>query len=370
MKLHAICTLTLSLAVSSCPLFADSFVQTNLVSDIPGMANVTDPDLKNPWGMAFSATSPFWISNQGSANSTLYNGAGVKQALTVTVPPTSPPPTGPTGQVFAGLAGNFLLGGNPSSFIFSTLAGTIDAWNGGTTATVVATTTGAVYTGLALANNGTANFLYAANFVVGGGINVFDSSFAPTTLAGSFKDTALPDGYAPYNIAAVGGKLYVEYGEVNPATGRPVTGAGLGYVDVFDTNGNFLQRLISKGSLNVPWGIAVAPNGFGNLGGDLLVGNFGNGEVNAFDPTTGAFVETLSDTSGRPIVNSGLWELKFRTNGGSSSNPNALYFDAGINGEADGLFGYIQSTPEPSTWIMGALGILGIAASQFRRARR
>ncbi len=370
MKLHALCTLTLSLAVSSCSLFADSFAQTNLVSDIPGLASTTDSNLINPWGIAFSATSPFWISNQGSATSTLYNGAGAKQALTVVVPPTSPPPTGPTGQVFAGIAGNFLLGGNPSSFIFDTLAGTINAWNAGTTAAIVATTPGAAYTGLALANNGSANFLYAANFVAGGGIDVFDSNFNRTTPAGSFKDPNLPSGYAPYNIASVNGKLYVEYGEINAATGRPVAGAGLGYVDVFDANGNLLQRLASNGALNVPWGITAAPAGFGSLGGDLLVGNFGNGEINAFDPTTGAFVATLSDSSGQPIVNSGLWGIAFRTNGGSGSNPNALYFDAGINGEADGLFGTITPTPEPSTWVMGALGMLAMAAVQLRRARR
>ncbi len=288
-----------------------------------------------------------------------------------------PPPAGPTGQVNAGIAGNFLMGTTPApaNFIFDTLSGTIDAWNGaqGTSAVVaVPNTTGASYTGLTLANNGTGNFLYAANFTVGGGINVFNSSFASTTLAGSFTDPNVPAGYAPYNVQTLNGKLYVEYGEVGP-TGHPVTGSGLGYIGVFDLNGHFLPGdpgNLSNAHLNVPWGITFAPAGFGSFGGDLLIGNFGDGTVSAFDPNTGDFAGTLTDANGNPIVNSDLWALDFRTNGGSGSNPNALYFDAGINGEADGLFGEIVATPEPGTWTLGILGILGMAAVYLRKTNR
>jgi uncharacterized protein (TIGR03118 family) len=338
------------LAVTS-PASADNYVQTNLTSDIPGLAANTNPNLINPWGMSFSATSPFWVSDEGSNVATLFNGAGVANALVVLVP------GGPTGQVFnsAG-AGNFVLSdGSAASFIFATLGGTIQGWNlgAGTAALQAASTTSAVYTGLALANAGTTiHYLYAANFIAGGGINVFDSSFAnvtSTTFAGKFVDPNLPAGYAPYNIQLIGTTLYVEYAEIGPA--GLVTGAGLGYVVEFDVNGNFLGQLVSGGPLNAPWGVALAPStGFGQYSGDLLVGNFGNGEINAFNPTTGAFLGALDGSNGQPLVNSGLWAIDF---GNVSANPDALYFNAGIDGGGDGLFGEIQLAPEP-----GSLGIL------------
>ncbi|HMF74122.1 MAG TPA: TIGR03118 family protein [Bryobacteraceae bacterium] len=358
--------------ISVAPLFAGSFTQTNLVSNIPGLAPVTDPNLVNPWGISASATSPFWVSNQGTSTSTLYSGTGVKSPLTVTVPPTGAPPTGPTGQVFnsAG-AGNFLDPNNnaPASFIFATLAGSIDVWNNsnGTTAVVVAPPSGGAYTGLALANNAGANLLYAANFVPGGGIHVFNSSFAATTLGGSFTDPNLPAGYSPYNIQNLNGKLYVEYAKIDPVTHRAAVGAGLGYVNVFDTNGNLLQRLASNGPLDAPWGIAVAPAGFGSFANDLLVGNFGDGTINAFDPITGNWLGSLTDPFGNPIVNSGLWGIQF---GNSSADPNALYFAAGINNETDGLFGLIQATPEPAAAGLVALGVLGMLGYARRRSRK
>jgi uncharacterized protein (TIGR03118 family) len=371
MQLRSLSKIALLFSAQSLVLLASPFGQTNLVSNVPGLAATLDANLKNPWGMSFSGTSPIWVSNQGSNNSTLYTGTGVPQALVVTVPPTSPPPTGPTGTVFnsAG-AGNFLspANGAASNFIFATLAGSIDAWNGsnGTTASVVASTAGAVYTGLAIGNNGSNNFLYAANFA-GGRIDVFNSSFAPTTLAGSFTDPNLPAGYVPYNVQNLNGKLYVEYATVNPVTHEAAVGAGLGIVDLFDANGNFLQRLASNGSLNAPWGIAIAPAGFGEFGGDVLVGNFGDGKINAFNPVSGNWLGVLTDSSGNPIVNDGLWGIAF---GNSSANPNALYFSAGINDEADGLFGEIQAVPEPAAAALLGLGCLGMAVIARRRRAR
>jgi len=370
MKLRSLPKIALLLSIQPLAVLASPFAQTNLVSNVPGLAANFDANLRNPWGVSHSATSPFWVSNQASNNSTLYNAASVPQALVVTVPPIAPPPTGPTGQVNNSFgAGNFVENGAPAVFIFATLAGSIDAWNGsnGTTAAIVASTPGAVYTGLAIGTNGTANFLYAANFG-GGHVDVFNSSFAPTTLAGSFVDPNLPAGYVPYNIQNIGGKLYVEYAQVDPITHEAAEGAGLGVVNVFDTNGNFLQRIHSGGQLNAPWGIAIAPAGFGEFGGDILVGNFGDGTINAFDPITGNYVGTLRDASGNPIVNDSLWALDFRAPG-SGFDPNTLFITAGINDEADGLFASIRAVPEPAAMALFALGLLGVAGIARRHKR-
>jgi uncharacterized protein (TIGR03118 family) len=352
---------------------ASIYVQTNLTSDVPGLAANTDPNLKNPWGISYSATSPFWVSNQMSGNSTLYNGAGLPQPqptpLIVTTPGT--PATafsGATGQVNAGLAGNFLLNGTPASFIFDTLGGNIDAWNGGTTATIVQTVAGAEYTGLAIDNNGTANFLYAANYATGK-IDVFDSTFAPATLSGSFSDPSIPAGYVPYNIQALNGKLYVEYVLKGPSGSplAPTRGVGDGFVRVYDANGNLLSvPSISGGNLDAPWGVALAPSNFGDFSNDLLVGNFGNGQINAYDPTTGAFIGTILGPNGLPLVNNNLWGIGIRTAGAFDTN--ALYFVAGINGQNDGLFGEIQVAPEPGTIVGVGGGLLFLAWRRYRKA--
>jgi uncharacterized protein (TIGR03118 family) len=348
---------------------ADSFSQTNLVSDVPGLAKTTDPNLKNAWGVSFAPTSPFWISNQGSGNTTLYDGAGNIVPLVVTIPGGGPP-SGPTGQVFNGTPGFVLPNGNTAVFIFDTLNGTIAGWNGGagTTAVQVASSAGAIFTGLALGNAGGANYLYAADNT--GQIRVFDSSFHPVTLTGNFTDPNAIKGYAPFNVQLIGSNLYVTYAQIT-ALGVAAPGS-TGYIDVFNTDGDFLKRLTTGGSLNAPWGLTLAPAGFGSFGNDLLVGNFGNGEILAFNPSTGAFLGTIDGVNGQPLVNDFLWALDFRT-GGANVDPNALYFTAGINNQADGLFGDIAvTTPEPSVALLslvglGALALFGNRARKFDR---
>jgi len=334
-----------------------AFIQTNLVSDVFGDAAVTDPNLLNPWGISFSATSPLWVSDQAANAATLYASTGVPNSRVVTVP------GGPTGQVFNSAGtGNFLDSGAASSFIFATLAGSIYAWNSGngTAAQLEATTPNASFTGLALDNNGTGNFLYAANDTAGtGGIVVFNSSFAQVTPTGAFADPTLPAGYVPYNIQTINGLLYVEY--TNTANPRAV---GSGVVSIFDANGNFIQELIGPGGqLDDPWGIVIAPASFGSFSNDLLVGNFGNGEINAFNPTTGAFLGVLNGPGGTPLVDPDLWALAV-----TPTNPNAVYFTAGINAQKDGLFGDIVATPEPSSLALAGLGCLALGL--FSRRRR
>jgi uncharacterized protein (TIGR03118 family) len=361
----ALCTIALAFAPTF--LHADSlgFTQTNLVSDVPGLAANTDPNLKNPWGVAFSATSPFWTSDQGTGLATLYNVAGVPQGLVVSIPGSATPPTGPTGQVFSNLAGSFLVGGAPATFIFDNLNGTISGWNGGagTTAVVEHATPGAIYTGLAQASNSNGTFLYAANSAPGGGINVFSSTWALTSLSGSFTDPNLPAGLVPFNIQNIGGNLYVTYATLGPG-GAPMPG---GVVDEFDANGNLLKRIAANGPLSAPWGIVLAPSSFGSFSNDLLIGNFGNGEILAYDATTDLFLGTLDGANGQPLVNDHLWALETRAPG-SGFDPNALYFSAGINDEADGLFAEITAnTPEPATIFGTAFGLAALALSQIRR---
>jgi uncharacterized protein (TIGR03118 family) len=349
---------------------ASTYLQTDLVSDIPGFAETTDASLINPWGLSHSPTSPFWISDQGDNLATLYSisgGTATKQALVVSIPTTASGPQGPTGQVFNSSA-SFTAGANAANFIFANLNGTISAWNAGagTSAQVQVATPGAVYTGLAI--NAAQNRLYAANGA-SGGINVFDTGYAPPGLLPSaFVDSNLPAGLVPFNVQDIGGKVYVTYA---PA-GRPAEIAatpGMGVVNVFDENGSFLQRLITGGPLASPWGIALAPAGFGQFGGDLLVGTFSfvASEINAFDPVTGAFLGTIPIDTGTANPG-GLWSLAFG-NGGSNGDPNTLFFTDGINGELDGLFGSISAVPEPSTWAMMILGFCGIGAMTYRRRR-
>jgi uncharacterized protein (TIGR03118 family) len=345
--------------------WATAFLQTNLVSDIPGLGAITDPNLKNPWGVSFAATSPIWISNQGTSTADLFNVNGVSVVQNpalpeVNIPTTASGPQGPTGQVFNGTS-SFLVNGTAASFIFANLNGTISAWRGGigTTAIIEATTVGAVYTGLAI-DRSSSPHLYAAN-TAQNRIDVFDGTFTDvtnTTFAGKFVDPNLPAGLAVFNVQNIGGKIYVTYAPAARAAQISAT-EGNGVVAVFDLNGNFIQQLITGSKLASPWGLALAPLGWDGFGGDLLVGNFSYaaGEINAFDPLTGAFLGTvISNPSFQ-----GLWALTFG-NGGNGGDTNILYFTTGLNGETHGLFAALTPVPEPSALLLLGVGLAGLAA--------
>jgi uncharacterized protein (TIGR03118 family) len=316
---------------------ANVFKKRNLVSDIDGVARISDPNLVNPWGLSFGPTTPAWVADNGTDVSTLYSG-GVRRSIPVILPLVVGIPGGaPTGTVF-NPTGGFKVNGAPARFIFDSEAGTITAWNAGTQAVTEATTPGAIYKGLAIASNGGATMLYAANFHAGT-IDVFNDAFAPVTVPGGFVDPNLPAGFAPFNVQEIAGRLVVAYAQQDADAEDEVAGAGLGYVDVFDANGHLLRRLISQGQLNAPWGLALAPKRFGAFGGDLLVGNFGDGAINAYDPRTGDFRGTLKNKDGNQIRINGLWALRFGN--GVIGTPQTLLFTAGIADEEHGLFGEI-----------------------------
>jgi uncharacterized protein (TIGR03118 family) len=316
---------------------ANVYKKRNLVSDIDGVARITDANLVNPWGLAFGPATPAWVADNGTDVSTLYSG-GVRKSIPVTLPLVVGIPGGaPTGVVFNATPG-FKVNGAAAHFIFDSEAGTITAWNAGTQAVTEATTPGAIYKGLAIASKGSTTMLYAANFHAGT-IDVFNDSFAPVTVPGGFVDPNLPAGFAPFNIQEIAGRLVVAYAQQDADAEDEVAGAGLGYIDVFDASGHLLRRLVSQGALNAPWGLAVAPRHFGPFSGDLLVGNFGDGAINAYDPRTGAFRGTLQNKDGNQIKVNGLWALRFGN--GVIGTPQTLLFTAGIGDEDHGLFGEI-----------------------------
>jgi uncharacterized protein (TIGR03118 family) len=328
------------------------FVQTNLVSDIPGLATITDPQLVTPWGASHSTTSPFWVSNQGMSTTTLYSVTDATNinkvninppAGFVMIPKTHQGPQGPTGQVSNSNTSSFPVknggDGGFAHFIFANLNGTISAWDTGPAAFIEVSTPGAVYTGLAI--NGAQTRLYAANSA-SGSVDVFDSSFAPLNLAGgAFIDPLLPTGLVPFNVRDIGGDVYVVYAPAGRANeiNAPY---GAGVVAVFDEDGNFIKELITGSRLAAPWGIALAPASFGQFGSHLLVGNFSfsHSEINAFDPTNGEFRGTIPIRT-HGFHPGGLWMLDFGI-GGNNGSPDTLYFADGINGEMDGLFGAIS----------------------------
>ena len=406
-------------------LLSGTVLQTNLVSDLPGVAAVQDPNLVNPWGITESSGSPFWISDNNAGVATIYNVPGASNApvsinpLVVSIP-TPPDPLGasgaPTGDVFnidGGMTGGFKLSGFDKTgaaasasavFIFATEDGTIVGWNPGVNpkgfATAKAGTygiiavdnsgnnfteadpalqTGAVYKGLTIAQNTTPIFasdsasttvLYAANFRAGQ-VEVYDPNFKAITLpAGAFSDPNLPKGYAPFNVQLLNGKVYVTYAKQNETRHDDVGGHGHGFVDVYNLDGtpglaNNNQRLASRGVLDSPWGLAIAPSSFGSLAGDLLVGNFGNGRINVFNPTTpGDSIGQLTDPDGEPIQIDGLWALKVG-NGKAGGDANTVYFTAGLFDETHGLFGSLApvaaGTPEGPAEAQAAQGALDVA---------
>jgi uncharacterized protein (TIGR03118 family) len=319
--------------------------QTNLISDIPGVARITDPDLVNPWGQAASATSPLWVADNGADVSTLYQG-GVSGSIPQIVPLTVNIPGGaPTGVVFNATS-DFVVktatGSAPANFIFDSEAGVLSAWSravSGTNADLEFSNKHFVYKGLALASNDGESLLYAANFSKAR-VDVFDGHFRRVRLPHAFKDAQIPDGFAPFDVQLLDGDLYVSYAKQDAARHDDVAGPGNGFVDVYDTSGKLLTRLISHGDLNSPWGLVIAPTGFGAFGGDLLVGNFGDGAIHAYDPTTGAEKGQLTNTDGNPILINGLWALRFGN--GTFATPNTLVFTAGIGDESHGLLGEID----------------------------
>ncbi len=333
---------------------APTFSAVPLVADIVGLnPPAVDASLVNPWGIASFPGGPLWISDNGTGLSTLYDGTGAKIALTVTVPGPNGSPAGftaaPTGVIW-NPSGGFLVPGTtlPALFLFATEDGTISAWAGGLptnpTNAVLAvdnSASGAVYKALTFGNTTTGNYIYATNFNAGT-IDVFDSKFTPTKLAGNFSDSAIPAGYAPFGIANVDGNLWVSYAVQNGAKHDDVAGAGRGIIDIFNTDGQFLKRVATGGDLNSPWAIAPVPYGFTSLNrfsGTVLIGNFGDGTIHAFN-RSGQEVGTVMGATGTPLVIQGLWALLF--GGGSKTNPQTLYYTAGTNGERDGTFGVVK----------------------------
>jgi uncharacterized protein (TIGR03118 family) len=363
------------------PARAASIVQViPLISDTQTFKTPPDPDLKNPWGVSFSPSAPagpFWISDNGTGLATLYSVDPTTDATAklgfVTVPSFPPGGTGnPTGQVF-----NSTTGFSSDRFLFVSEDGTISGWRGsiglGNTAEVLQTGDPAnIYKGVTLETIGGHTYLLSANFGTGN-IDVKKGDAAAPNLTGKFTDPNLPANYAPFNIAKIGDKLYVAYA-VRNGTGDDQKGPGNGIVNVFDTNGNLLGRIASNGgSLNSPWGMAIAPASFGNIAGDLLVGNFGDGRINIFGlnaNNTGTFLGQFLGADANPLSIDGLWALT-AGNDGSAGSSQKLYFTAGPNGEENGLFGVIQSVPEPSSIVLGLIAVAVLAASrQWPKRRR
>lgn len=324
------------------PPSATTFSATKLVTDGTGGAPFTDTHLVNAWGLAFNPTGYAWVANNGSATSTLYDGNGAPQSLVVTTPDA------PTGLVFNG-TGQFMISKNgvtaSSPFIFSTESGAIAAWSPSVSANATVTmfdggAANNVYKGLAIASYLGANYLYATDFH-NGRVDVFDAGFAKAALPGSFTDPGLPAGYAPFGIQAMGGSIYVSYAQKQAGGDDETHGPGAGVLDQFDTGGMFVKRLVTGGALNAPWGMAMAPSDFGTFSGKLLVANFGDGKINAFDPASGAALGALGMANGSALVIDGLWAIGFG-NGHNSQPANTLFYTAGPNDEAHGAYGRID----------------------------
>jgi uncharacterized protein (TIGR03118 family) len=350
------------------PKEESAFTQTNLVSDGFVPAPTIDPNLINPWGVAASATSPFWVSDNGTGVTTIYNGAGQPitvtgghSVITIATPPGETGTSAPTGQVFNVAGGGFNVTSNgvtgSSVFIFATEDGTISGWNpnvdAGSSVLAVDNSNGgagAVYKGLAIAQTDDGARLFAANFR-NGTVDVFDQNF---TQVDSFTDRHLPHGYSPFNVQVLDNHLFVTFALQDADKQDDVAGKGHGFVDEFDLEGHLLHRVASRGPLDSPWGLAIAPSDFGKFSNDLLVGNFGDGTINVFDPKTDHFLGKLLDANGKPIAIGDLWAL-IPGNGGAS-DPSKIYFTAGVQNEAHGLFGTLAAAPDSHQSVISMQG--------------
>lgn len=346
---------------------ANHYKQTNLVSDVPGKAHITDPNLVNSWGLARSSKGPWFVADNGMGVSTTYKGNGKILPLKITIPAIDGnTASSPTGVVFNSgkdfNIGNIAIDsgkdsniGNiatdmPAQYIFVTEDGTISGWNKkvdpNNAIQKVDNSPEAVYKGVTIAKNGDHNLLYVADFR-GGKVDVFDTNFNNANLAvDKFVDDNIPTGFAPFNVQNIDGKVYVSYAKQDAAKHDNLDGPGLGYVDVFNPDGTLVKRLQHGSWMNAPWGITKSPGNFGKFSNKILIGNFGSGNIAAFDPKTGKFNGLLSDSS-KLITIDGLWGLKFG-NGRLAGPTNTLFFAAGINGEADGLFGTITAKEDQS----------------------
>lgn len=361
--------LTAGVALStSIHAWAVPFKQTNLVSSnlAAHPAPIGDPDVKNAWGMSFGPATPFWVSGNGSGKSLIYSvdpttQVPTRESLQVTIPGDG----SVTGQVFnSHTATSF--NGNP--FLFVSEDGTVSGWRPalGNTAEAIAPASAAnVYKGAAIGSVGGNDYMYAANFR-GGTIDVHKGTGGAPSLTGSFSDPTLPSGYAPFNVQNLNGLLYVAYAQQDADKKDEVAGPGTGFVDKFSLNGEFIGRVASGGTLDAPWGMAIAPSSFGTLAGDLLVGNFGDGHINVYDATTNAFLGQVTDASNNPLAVDGLWAIS-PGNDGSAGSSHLLYFTAGPDSEANGVFGVLTPIPEPSEYAMMLAGLAVLALLIRRR---
>ena len=325
------------------PVLPTAYAETKLVADDASLgATTVDANLVNPWGIAFSSGGTMWVSDNGTSLSTLYDGTGAKLQLVVGIPKAGGSPGGkPTGQVFNSTTDFLINGGNKALFIFAGEDGTISAWNqaAGTNAVIVAdrSANDAVYKGVAMGSNGGANFLYATNFK-GNSIDIFDKNFA---YVSSFTDTSVPSGYGPFGIHTINGQLFVTFAKQKaPDNEDDEAGVGNGFVDIFDPAGTLVKRFVSNGKLNSPWAVVAAPADFGSAGGDILIGNFGDGLIGAYDATSGAFRGFLHDSNNASLVIPGLWDLQFGVGSAPATN---LYFSAGPDDETHGLIGTLTA---------------------------
>jgi uncharacterized protein (TIGR03118 family) len=309
------------------------------------MAAMTDPNLLNAWGLDRGPGLPWWVNSNGNGTSRVYDGLGNAQISISVQSPVRGTPSTPSGLAYNGTTNFEVNSGNPATFLFATEDGTIAAWNAAALANhaviKINNNNGAVYKGLTLGAIQSTPVLYVANFHAGT-VEAYGPSFKPITLpTGAFTDPMIPAGFAPFNVQMINSQIYVAFAKQDAAAHDDVPGPGNGFVSVFTPAGKLIHRLQYAGWMNAPWGMALAPAGFGNLSGMVLVGQFGSGAILAFDANTGALSGVVRDSTGKAVLIPGLWGLNF-ADGGPAGPSNALYFTAGINNEADGLFGSIQ----------------------------